>query len=219
MYENNITSLGLKLAGANGVQTINFRTEKRHKSVLSPSAQSTRPCVQGFDYVASYKQLRGIVDSLKNENSILHDLFLIMLESGCRVSEVLRLRFCDVFGINKVYIRASKGSSDRIVSVSGLVNKKILNRSDKDLIFNYFDRFFVYRFSRDYIINKMDSGLFFDKATKIFRYSLASAVYQETENLETVANLLGHKNVDNARYYIFQLKGPGSKFDGKKRKV
>jgi len=219
MYENNITSLGLKLAGANGVQTINFRTEKRKKSVSTPTAHSIIPCVVGFDYVASYKQLRGVIDSLKNENSILHDLFLIMLESGCRVSEVLRLRFCDVFGINKVYIRASKGSSDRIVSVSGLINKRILNRNDKDLIFCYFDRFFIYRFSRNHIVSKMDSGLFFDKATKIFRYSLASAVYQETESIETVAGLLGHKNEDNARYYIFQLKDSVSKFDGKKRKV
>jgi len=86
------------------------------------------------------------------------------------------------------------------------------------LIFNYFDRFFVYRFSRDNIISKMNSGLFFDKATKIFRYSLASAVYQETESVETVAGLLGHKNAENARFYIFQLKECVSKFDKKRRK-
>lgn len=185
--------------------------DDKSKSVSIPSAQSARPCVYGYDWEAVNRELVEKVGSCRYVSKSYYCLFLIMYYSGCRVSEVLRLREKDILDNDYVIITASKGSENRAVHVPNIGSMCISNDfNSDDLLFNM-DRFAVYRMSRKIGFDNIDCGLFSDKPTKLFRYALASSVYSKTKDIDIVARLLGHKNSDNSRFYIFELSGSRKK--------
>lgn len=181
------------------------RKEKSNKD-SQPSAQSTKLCGLGVDWCSTSDEVLALIDKLKNSNPIYFDLYMIMYYSGCRVSEVLNLTPSNIISKNQIVIMASKNSANRIVTIPLVDLRKYFSWcSENDKLFQL-DRFKVYRYSVSIGLSNIGNGLFKDKPTKLFRYCHASLIYSKTKDLNLVGSALGHKVVENAKFYIYQFK-------------
>lgn len=179
--------------------------EKKHKTknALSPFAQSTKQCVPGISWVQVSSIVLERINSIKYSHPMYYNALLIMYYSGCRVSEVCRLRYCDFINKHTVVITASKSSDNRIVTVPDIyMNFKNETKSVEYPVFNL-NRFQIYRFCISLRLHLLCSGIFEDKPTKLFRFLYASMIYEQTKSLSLVAHTLGHKNEENSKYYIY----------------
>lgn len=179
--------------------------KKKHKTnnELSPPAPSTKQCVPGMSWVEVSSIVLERINSVKYSHPMYYNVLLIMYYSGCRVSEVCRLRYCDFINKHTVVITASKSSDNRIVTVPDLyINLSNETKSIEYTVFNL-NRFQIYRFCISLRLHLLCNGIFEDKPTKLFRFLYASLIYEQTKSLSLVAHTLGHKNEENSKYYIY----------------
>jgi integrase len=193
-----------------------YEKKQRSKSELAPLAQSTTLCAVGVDWSAVSTQLLGVVSACRYSHVMFYELATIMYYSGCRVSEVLRIKRSDLISSNQIFLHASKNSEDRIVTIPNLNLSHYLLLTDPGQILFELSRFHVYRYSITIGLNLLCNGLFESKPTKLFRYCYASLLYSKTKNLSLVAHTLGHKNVENSKYYIYELRQSITKHGFKK---
>ena len=183
-----------------------FMKKESTNTVLSPSAQSIIRCELGVDWVNTSVVLLERIEHMRSSSYILYCLYLIMYYSGCRVSEVLRIRAKHVISKNQVFVIASKNSENRVVTVPGIDLFAFCKYYSSDEFIFPYNRFFVYRDSIKHRFHELANGCFIDKPTKLFRYAYASMLFQKLSSVDAVAGALGHKAVDNSKYYIYQLK-------------
>lgn len=180
-----------------------FEKKRKTNTVLSPSAQSTKQCELGVSWVQVSSIVLERISSIRYSHPMYYNALLIMYYSGCRVSEVCRLRYCDFINKHTVVITASKSSDNRIVTVPDLY----INLSNESKFFEYpifnLNRFQIYRFCISLRLHLLCNGVFEDKPTKLFRFLYASMIYEQTKSLTLVARTLGHKNEENSKYYIY----------------
>lgn len=180
-----------------------FERKPKTKTVLSPSAPSTKQCELGISWVQASSVVLERINSIKYSHTMYYNALLIMYYSGCRVSEVCKLRHCDFINKHTVVINASKSSDNRIVTVPDLFfNFDYFIKSSEFTVFNL-NRYQIYRFCISLRLHLLCNGVFEDKPTKLFRYLYASMIYEQTKSLSLVARTLGHKNEENSKYYIY----------------
>lgn len=193
-----------------------YEKKQKNKSVTTPAAQSITLCAVGVDWSAVSTQLLELVSACRYSHVMFYELATIMYYSGCRVSEVLRIKRSDLISNNQILLHASKNSEDRIVTIPNLDLSHHLLLFDQGQNIFQLSRFHVYRYSISIGLNLLCNGLFEAKPTKLFRYCYASLLYSKTKNLSLVAHTLGHKNVENSKYYIYELKQTITKHGFKK---
>ena len=215
--ENGVTELGLKVRQNKVGSYIYFQEDVRANSVSSPSAQSTGLCDHANDYSKALMELQGLISNEENKNHILFVLLSTMLAGGLRVSEALSIRYSDIVDSNSVVIFAKKRSKNRVVRVGGDIFKEICHLNSSDLVFSGYNRFFIYRFVNEHVHAKMKNKAFAALGTRVFRYALATTIYENTKSLELVANTLGHKNIENSKYYILHYKHKKKTFNKDKK--
>lgn len=180
-----------------------FEKKPKINNVLSPSAQSTKQCVPGISWVQVSSIVLERISSIKYSHPMYYNALLIMYYSGCRVSEVCKLRYCDFINKHTVVINASKSSDNRIVTVPDMYfNFDNFVKSSEFTVFNL-NRYQIYRFCISLRLHLLCNGVFEDKPTKLFRFLYASMIFEQTKSLTLVARTLGHKNEENSKYYIY----------------
>lgn len=121
--------------------------------------------------------------------------------SGCRISELIRLKQSDFKHAGMIYIRALKGSDSRIVNipVCPFVNENV--RLFEHELGEVYSRFYFYRLYKSvglsayYGKNKMAS------VTHIMRHNYALKALDLSNSGETSSRAIGHKNTKNIKYY------------------
>lgn len=182
-----------------------FEKKNKIKAVLSPSAQSTKLCELGVSWVEVSSVVLERISSIKYSHTMYYNVLLIMYYSGCRVSEVCKLRYCDFINKHTVVIYASKSSDNRIVTIPDLyLNFDNFVKSSELSVFNL-NRYQIYRFCVSLRLHLLCNGVFEDKPTKLFRFLYASMIFEQTKCLALVARALGHKNEENSKYYIYNF--------------
>lgn len=180
-----------------------FEKKVKKQTVLSPSAQSTKQCELGMSWVEVSSIVLERINSIKYSHPMYYNALLIMYYSGCRVSEVCKLRVCDFINKHTVVINASKSSDNRIVTIPDLyLNLNNFAKSTEFTVFNL-NRYQIYRFCISLRLHMLCNGIFEDKPTKLFRFLYASMIFEQTKSLTLVARTLGHKNEENSKYYIY----------------
>lgn len=180
-----------------------FEKKPKINNVLSPTAQSTKQCVLGISWVQVSSIVLERISSIKYSHPMYYNALLIMYYSGCRVSEVCKLRYCDFINKHTVVINASKSSENRIVTIPDLyINFSSDFKFVESSVFNL-NRFQIYRFCISLRLHLLCNGVFENKPTKLFRFLFASMIFEQTKSLTLVARALGHKNEENSKYYIY----------------
>lgn len=215
--ENRITELGLKVRQNKVGSYIYFQEDVRARSVSGLSAQSTESCDHANDYSKALMELQGLIGNEENRNHVLFILLSTMLAGGLRVSEALSIQYNHIVDSNSVVIFAKKRSKNRVVRVGGDIFKEICHLNSSDLVFSGYNRFFIYRFVNAHIHAKMKNKAFSALGTRVFRYALATTIFENTKSLELVANTLGHKNMENSKYYILHYKHKKKTFNKDKK--
>lgn len=180
-----------------------FEKKNKIKAVLSPSAQSTKQCEPGLSWELVSSIVLERIKGIRNTHPVFYNALLIMYYSGCRVSEVCKLRYCDFINKHTVVINASKSSENRIVTVPDLFINLCSDSKYSECVVFCLNRYQIYRFCISLRLHLLCNGVFEDKPTKLFRFLYASMIYEQTKSLSLVARTLGHKNEENSKYYIY----------------
>ena len=170
-------------------------------SDVTPSAQSLGLCAARVK-VEQFRTnvLRVVYDKQMYPLSLRYMIFL-MLYTGCRISEALRVNKTDCSRNNSVRIRASKGSNDRIINLPKLDNMLLRDIQGTGLIFKDYDRFFIYRVCKQHgmVLNKV--GTINHSVTHSFRAAYAFDMLEISETDFLKANVLGHRSIKSVEYY------------------
>ena len=139
-----------------------------------------------------------------------HRLMLAMLYgSGLRVSEVTRIRICDLdFTRLHLKIRSSKGGKDRFTVFSGKlmdsINDLIKERQPSEYLFVTEQG---YPFSIRTIQKVMERARLSARITKqgschTLRHSFATHLMEDGVSMKSIQKMLGHRSVDTTAIYV-----------------
>lgn len=147
------------------------------------------------------KDLRTQLDENKQRLGLYYYLFVLLLESGCRITEALNIKKCDISKNGDVLIRGLKGSEDRVCSVS------LLSRFfTKALLYNYdpffrLNRFSAYRHLRNLGIGYTKQGRVKASVTHAFRDQKIKSARSLTADKKVLKKVVGHKSIVSQEFY------------------
>jgi len=139
-------------------------------------------------------------------------MILLMLGSGCRASEVLSLRYCDIEDIGsdtyKIHILNGKGNKQRTTYIlKSLFEKHFIylnkyKKSDKDIIALSQNGVQVNRRNLYKTVTKIFTYLGESKqGLHIFRHHFGSNFAQTNGNIKILQDLLGHSSISTTMIY------------------
>lgn len=141
--------------------------------------------------------------------STIDDLIIILQSSGCRISELLNVRYCDFISETSVIVHGLKGSASRIVS-HPLLSRYYVNNSPfpNDPIFR-FSYATVYRecLRRGYFTKHKNNKN--RSVTHSFRYKYISSLNDVARNTKEVADCIGHRSKKTSEQYLAKEKCHG----------
>lgn len=171
------------------------------KSVLNPSAQSTKLCGVEYEKYVSIDASRFVNGREFNLSQNDRLLIEIMSVSGCRVSEVLSVGWQQLGFDGSIYILGLKGSYSKIVKVTYMREYVIQLRTRKINPFMGLSRFYVYRLFKKIGISVKTVPGGKMKVTHAFRHDNAKSQELSGFDIDTTARFLGHKKVESTKHY------------------
>lgn len=176
-------------------------TQRRIKSDLNGSAQSAGLCELNETAESVLSQLRAKVIEDKRAGHEVRLCIWIMLHTGARVSEVLRLRWSDVALNGMISLPSSKGSNSRMCVVPLDLFVHILQCGAPIPIFCFTDRFTVYRQLKAWGCYFGKVGSINKSVTHVCRNLYAYQIRRLTSDGEQLSRALGHKSSKSRQYY------------------
>lgn len=175
--------------------------KRRYKSVLTPTAQTATLCQPGkLSILPESIQLPALEDK-RTELGGYYFVAIIQLRAGCRISEVLQIRYSDIILPDRVLVRGLKGSRNKLVSVPECTQIFAKCVEHKFNPFANYNRFTAYRnYKRAGIMLYNDTGKK-AKVTHAFRHKLVEDLRQLTENEVIIQDTIGHNSIKSQIHY------------------
>jgi integrase len=121
---------------------------------------------------------------------------------GLRISEVLNIRHCHIDRRNNIKVFGAKGSENRIINVAGIYNDLRVVSSSTRLLFDYYNRFFIYRcYKKLGFVYEHGKGLKCS-VTHAPRHLLLKSLESITDDIEEKARFIGHKSTKSTQHYV-----------------
>lgn len=191
-------------------------TEKNYKKRFTFKPVELKPRYLREDEVVSF--LRETLQ--RTHGYRFHAIFSFLLGTGCRVSEVSKLRVCD-FDIenNIVRIRNGKGDKERYIPLYDEVKTIVLDYLNLTGVYEWDRNLKGYLFSRDYgtTRSKPISVRSIERMTEVickklnftehytthsFRHTFAVRCLIAEMKVEYLSQILGHKSPETTYIYI-----------------
>lgn len=174
----------------------------KDKSVSGAFAPIGTLCDEKKNCESEIFEILRIIETIKTQYVIEYYCIMFLMETGCRISEALKITANDIDNLGRVRINATKKSRNRIV-VSPTCTKFLLQQKKVGGdVFARFNRFHIYR-----IIKKYGLGAYFGEnkrqsITHYFRHINASIGAEIARDINEVAQLLGHKDTKSTQFYL-----------------
>jgi len=158
---------------------------------------------ESFEWPAPYLLTLEIIEAM---NGPCKDFAIVLLETGARPVEILAATAGQSHPNGQIFIKAAKGSQDRIAFSAHF--RSLLPRECCDKLFRPFRHLTYRKFYRAVmatgkLIPSNDST--HCPVSRLFRYAHASIANKLSDgSVSVVAHTLGHKNTKNAAYYLPQ---------------
>lgn len=173
-----------------------------------PSISDESPSAQSSALLRANSAERLLSDSamefiLQNSTYPLDFKYLVylLLISGCRISEALKVTSNDITGNYRVHLKGSKGSNDRVIFLPQLSAGALLLSSGNYPIWQVYSRFFVYRVLKQHGIYLSKEGNQNKAVTHAFRNAYAAELQTIVGSSELKSQALGHKSLKSKQYY------------------
>lgn len=128
-------------------------------------------------------------------------LVYLLLVSGCRISEALNVRGCDVTGCYRIVLHGSKGSNNRVVFLPLLSEGGLGVTPPSVLVWGIYSRFYVYRVLKKHGIYLSKEGNKNMAVTHSFRNAVAAELQLIVGSTAEKSIALGHKSQKSRQYY------------------
>lgn len=133
-------------------------------------------------------------------------LFLFMLQSGCRISEALLIRYVDILALGDVVIKGAKGSHDRIIQASLCSDYLIWCRAN--CVDPFFDTNYIHMYRE---LKRIGVGQQFGtnenlSVTHWFRHAKVLIEQSQGVDIEASKRALGHKSVKSTEAYAKRVR-------------
>lgn len=145
-----------------------------------------------------YEQLEGNKDSL----GLIYAIGIIQLRGGFRISEVLKMRGNQIINDTDLYILSDKKSRSKRVHVPELREYLVKWKKYNLEPFKHISRFQVYRIYKKLGIQSTNQGKYNKSVTHAMRKSYVQESYESTGNINTTADIVGHKNPKSTEHYV-----------------
>lgn len=158
------------------------------------------------------QELASLLAVTKKHNPQFYVMFLLSVVHGLRVSEAIKLRrsnFTTAGGelwLNIQRLKGSKTASQKLIpQVREVVTEHIAKLALNDLLFQdkhgkQFNRMFIHRMFHKY--GEL-AGLPVHKLHHhVLKHTCGTLMRQAGHSIETIAESLGHKNINNTRVYM-----------------
>ena len=124
--------------------------------------------------------------------------------SGLRIADLLAIRRADIDGNLNVYVRQSKGSQPKVISL--LYDKEFWMNYKRGLFtdISVFNSMTFYRLYKRYSLVIYNGESRNSSVTHSARKLLARSAYDVTNSVEIAQAALGHKSQNSTMYYLTQ---------------
>lgn len=185
---------------------INLLTSKDGtNSSISPSAQSSGLLrTNNAECLLSDAAMEFILHNSTYPIDFKYLVYLLLV-SGCRISEALKVNSNDITGSYRVHLRGSKGSNDRIIFLPPLPFGTLNVGSGNYPIWQVYSRFYVYRVLKQHGIYLSKEGNQNKAVTHAFRNAYAAELQTIVGSSELKSQAMGHKSLKSKKYYEQKL--------------
>lgn len=183
----------------------------RSKPVLKPSEQYEAKNNKNNSRDFTISEFLTMIERKKNERKDMIAIVGLMAESGCRVSEILRINHSDISVAGHVKIRGLKGSSNRIIYSSIALQYLLECKKLQTNPFMYINRLDVYRWCKNNGFYAYIEGNNKVAVTHSFRHLYIQSLQQIDAELETVSKHVGHKSIKTTEHYAKSTKKRGKR--------
>lgn len=156
---------------------------------------------QGNDHVHELTAFGSSIERNKPSLGFYYNLFLIMLYGGLRVSEALQIRPGDINPFGQIFIKASKGSDNRLVSCAPLTTWLLKCRANSFVPFVHCDRFSAYRHLKNIGVGRQKKGRVNVSVTHALRDEYVKLLRAQGLDNSDISLITGHKKSENLEYY------------------
>lgn len=171
------------------------------KSVISPPAQSSALLrANSAECLLSDAAMEFILHNSTYPIDFKYLVYLLLV-SGCRISEALRVRNCDITGNYRIRLRGSKGSNDRVVFLPELPMGKLSPGTAQFEVWSCWSRYYVYRVLKKHGIYLSKEGNKNKAVTHAFRNAYAAELQTIVGSSELKSQAMGHKSLKSKQYY------------------
>lgn len=217
LYDKNITarSIARVLSGLksffNFLELDGFIDINPTALIESPRLGQRLPITLSIEEI---DDILGVIDVSTSEGTRNYAIIETLYSCGLRVSELINLRFSDLF-FNEGFIRVrGKGDKQRLVPISETAIQKIKNyipyraqinikRGSEDVLFlsargTAISRITVFHYVRKY---SEEAGIDKDISPHVFRHSFATHLLERGANIRVIQEMMGHEKISTTEIY------------------
>ncbi len=177
----------------------------------SPKIGLKLPVVLSIDEIDS---ILRVIDVSTSEGSRNYSIIETLYSCGLRVSELINLRFSDLY-FNEGFIKVrGKGNKQRLVPISEVAIQKINNyllhraniniqRGSEDVLFLSSRGTAISRITVFYYIRKYskEAGINKEIGPHVLRHSFATHLLERGANIRVIQEMLGHEKISTTEIY------------------
>lgn len=182
--------------------------QRQGLSVVNPAQyESRRKLPQTIPATIPVEHIKRAYEHARGAKKVMLGL---LASTGCRLQELLDMRWCDIdFEANTIHI-TGKGSKERIVSCPGEILNDIREtfmhiRSDMQIFYcsQRAARELIWEALRPYCNSKKLNP-------HTIRHTFATEMAKNGESTATIAKILGHSHIETSQKYIDMAQVPTS---------
>jgi len=173
----------------------------KDKSVVSPSTQNTKLCKVETNNDNLISEILSKKDGILKQDKKMWFIIDLLINSGCRISEILQINACDILSNGSVKINALKGGHPRIISSSDAREYLMHCKMIPTAPFQDYNRFFVYRQFKKWGIRYVNNSNHNVAVTHAFRHINTKAQRDGDISKDIIQKELGHTNTHTQTHY------------------
>lgn len=181
---------------------VNSTQKQATKPVSNPIAPIGTMCEENETITEEVKNLNTSLDNMRKKYKLEYYCCMFLIETGCRISEALNIKYSDIDQLGRVYIKGLKNSKNRICVAPQCREFLLFCRQNKTDVFQRLNRFHIYRICKKFGIGGKFGGNKKNSITHYFRHINALITNSIAPETSLVQEVLGHKNAKSTGYYL-----------------